>query len=179
MTWDIDPVHSNVGFTAKHMMVSSVRGRFGAVRGTIDLDPKSPETVRAEVEIDAASVDTAMAKRDDHLRSADFLDVERHPLISFRANGAHLLGGGRYRVDGEVTIRGVTKPITLDAELAGVYESARTGARVGISARGALDRKEFGLNWNQALEAGGWLVSDTVKFEIEVEAVRRAETMAA
>ncbi len=173
MKWDIDPAHSSVGFAVKHMMVSTVRGRFGAVRGTIDLDPAEPRKARADVAIDVSSIDTGMEKRDRHLRSADFFDAEQHPEISFRATGAHPLGGDRYRVSGDLTVRGVTRPLSLDAELVGIYESGRMGTRLGISATGALDRREFGLNWNQALEAGGWLVGDDVKLEIDVEAVKR------
>ena len=173
MNWQIDPAHSSVGFAVKHMTVSTVRGRFGAIRGTIDLDPAAPERARADVTIDASSVDTGMPVRDQHLRSADFFDAERHPQITFLATAAHPLGGARFRIDGELTIRGVTRPLTLDAELVGVYESGRLGTRVGISATGKLDRTEFGLSRNQALEAGGWLVSDTVKLEIEVRPSRR------
>ncbi len=179
MKWDIDSAHSSVHFAVKHMMVSTVRGRFGAVRGWIELDPAAPERARAEITIDAGSVDTGMPTRDQHLRSADFFDAERHAEITFRSTRVHRLGGERFRVDGEITIRGATRPIALDAELVGVYESGRMGTRLGISATGGIDRREFGLNWNQALEAGGVLVSDTVKLEIEVEAVRRAEAVAA
>ncbi len=179
MKWDIDSAHSGVHFAVKHMMVSTVRGRFGAVRGWIELDPVAPEGARAEITIDAGSVDTGVPTRDQHLRSADFFDAERHPEITFRTRRVHRLGGERFRVDGELTIRGATRPIALDTELVGVYESGRMGTRLGISATGSLDRKEFGLNWNQALEAGGVLVSDTVKLELEVEAVRATEAVAA
>jgi polyisoprenoid-binding protein YceI len=174
MQWTIDPVHTSVGFAVKHMMVSTVRGRFGAVRGSIDLDPAAPERSGAEIAIDAASVDTGMPTRDDHLRSADFFDAARFPEIEFRATRVHPLGGTRFRVDGDLTIRGTTHPIALEAELSGTW-----GDRVGISARGAIDRKDFGLLWNRAIEAGGVMVGDTVTLELEFEAVRRPETVAA
>lgn len=179
MRWDIDATHSSVGFAVRHMMVATVRGRFGGVSGSIELDPSSPETASALVRIDAASVDTGMPKRDDHLRSADFFDAATHPEIVFRARGAQRVGADRYRLDGDLTIRGTTRPISLDAELAGPFDGGKAGTRVGLSATGRIDRKDFGLNWNVALEAGGWLVSDQVRLEIELAAVRALESAAA
>lgn len=179
MKWVIDPVHSTIGFSAKHMMVSTVRGRFGAIGGDIELDPAAPDEAAAEITIDAASVDTGMPARDQHLRSVDFLDAEKYPEITFRTSKVHRLGGPRFRIEGDLTIRGVTRPIALDAELTDVYVDRTRGARIGISARGSIDRSDFGLRWNQALEAGGVLVSERVSLEVEIAAARAAEAVAA
>ncbi|HYY53775.1 MAG TPA: YceI family protein [Candidatus Dormibacteraeota bacterium] len=179
MKWEIDPVHSTIGFSAKHLMVSTVRGRFGAVRGTIDLDPADPERARGEVVVDAASVDTNMPMRDQHLRSADFLDAEKFPHLVYRISGVRRLGPERYRVEGDLTIRGVTRPIALDAELSDVFLDTRGRARIAVSATGSLDRTEFGLRWNQTLETGAVLVGDRVKIELEVTAAQAAEAIAA
>ena len=179
MRWDVDPVHSTIGFAVKHMMVATVHGRFGRVRGTLELDPAAPEDAKAELVIDAASVDTNMPRRDEHLRSADFFDARRFPEIPFRTTEVHALGGAKFRVDGELTIRDVTRPVTVDAELSGVYPDAKRGDRIGISFRSSIDRTDFGLGWNQALEAGGVLVGDIVRLEVELAAVRQAEALAA
>ncbi len=179
MTWDIDPAHSSITFSVRHMMVSTVRGRFGAFRGAIDLDPADPRKTVVRAAIDAATVDTAQAQRDGHLKSPDFLDVEKYPEIAFTSTKVEPAGDKTYRVVGDLTIRGVTKPVTLEAELLGYNESGQFGKRAGIAATTTIDRKDWGLNWNQALETGGLLVSDKVKIELDIQAVEKAAVAAA
>ena len=179
LRWEIDPVHTTIGFAVKHMMVSTVRGRFGSVRGAIELDPAAPEEASGEIVIDAASVDTNMPMRDNHLRSADFFDAATYPHLTYRVSGVHRLAADRFRVEGDLTVRDVTRPVTLDAELSEVYVDTQRGTRVGISATGSIDRTDFGLRWNQSLEAGGVLVGERVKLEVEIEAVQMAAAAAA
>jgi polyisoprenoid-binding protein YceI len=179
MRWEIDPVHSTVGFAVKHMMVSTVRGRFGTVRGEIDFDPQHPEQASGEIVIDAGTVDTNMPFRDQHLRSADFFDAEKYPALTYRITAIHRIGADHYRVDGDLTIRDVTRPVTLEAHLSDVYPDPKRGARIGVSAAGSIDRTDFGLRWNQNLETGGVLVSERVKIEVELAAVQAAVAAAA
>jgi polyisoprenoid-binding protein YceI len=174
-TWNIDPTHSLVEFSAKHMMITSVKGRFGEVRGTLTIDEARPERSVVDVEIAAAGIDTRVEQRDAHLRSADFLDVENHPSITFRSRrveGAATREGDEFRVVGDLTIRGTTREVTLDASYDGRGKDPWGGERVSFSARTKVDRRDFGLTWNQALEAGGILVGNDVRIEIEVQAVR-------
>jgi len=180
--WDIDPSHSDVQFTVRHMVVTKTRGRFTRWAGTIDLDEADPTRSSVSVRIEADSIDTGHADRDAHLRSADFLDVASHPTLEFRSTGIERLGDERHRIHGELTIRGVTRPVTLDAELGGIKADPWGSQRAGFSARTKIDRRDFGLTWNQALEAGGLLVGEKVDIELEVEAVRplqKADTPAA
>lgn len=177
-TWTLDPAHSQVEFTARHMMITKVRGRFGTVNGVVKVDEADYSNSRVEVEIGAASIDTREDDRDAHLRSADFLDVENHPTLTFRSTrveGLELEPGAEFRVVGDLTIRGTTKEVTLEA----VYEGRGTdpwgGERLGFSADTVIDRREFGLEWNQALEAGGILVGNEVKIHLEAQAVRQDE----
>ncbi|OLC56646.1 MAG: hypothetical protein AUH85_05670 [Chloroflexi bacterium 13_1_40CM_4_68_4] len=179
MKWEIDPVHSTIGFSAKHLMVSTVRGRFGGVRGEIDLDPEAPEKATAEIVIDAASVETGMPMRDNHLRSADFFEADRFPHLTYRVTKVHRLGSDRFRVEGDLTIRDVTRPVTLEAALSDLFVDTRRGTRIAISASGSIDRTDFGLRWNQTLETGGVVVSDRVKLELEITAVQLAAAVAA
>jgi polyisoprenoid-binding protein YceI len=171
-TWQIDPAHTLVEFSAKHMMFTTVKGRFTGVGGTIvdDLEDHSRSSV--EVEIDAASITTGDAQRDAHLLSPDFLDVEHYPSISFRATR---IEGTRhqFRLTGDLTIRGTTRPVTLEAELTGTGKNPWGKQVAGFTATGQINRKDFGLNWNVALEAGGLLVSDTVKISLDVQAVKQ------
>ncbi len=174
-TWNIDPTHSLVEFSAKHMMITTVKGRFGDVKGTLAIDEANPDRSSVEVEIAAASIDTRTEQRDAHLRSADFLDVETHPSIIFRSRrveGAANRPGDEFRVVGDLTIRGTTREVTLDASYDGRGRDPWGGERVSFSARTKVDRRDFGLTWNQALEAGGILVGNDIKIEIEVQAVR-------
>ena len=172
-SYEIDSAHSSVGFVARHLMVSKVRGHFSRFSGTIQVTD-APEQARVEATIDAASIDTGEPNRDAHLRSADFLDVEHFPTITFAGTGPVHKGGSRFSLPGELTIRGVTRPITLEAEYLGTASHPQMGTRIGLSATGEIDREEFGMTWNAALEAGGWVVSKTVRLELEAEAVQTA-----
>ncbi|HKO57504.1 MAG TPA: YceI family protein [Thermoanaerobaculia bacterium] len=175
-TWQIDPNHTSVEFAVKHMMFTTVRGRFKDVKGTVTADEDNPDRSRVEVEIGTASIDTGVADRDAHLRSADFLDVENHPTITFRSTrvqGAANREGDKFRLTGELTIRGKAMEITLDCEYGGTGTDPWGGTRAGASATGEIDRREWGLQWNQALETGGVLVANKVKIEVEVQAVKQ------
>jgi polyisoprenoid-binding protein YceI len=164
-TWAIDGSHSAASFSVKHLMVSKVRGRFGSVHGTIDI-AEDPAASSVEVTNDAG--------RDEHLRSADFFDVERFPVLSYRSTGVRHVKGSRWEVDGELTIREVTRPVTLDLELVGVEQDPWGGSRVGFEATTELDREEFGLTWNAALESGGVLVGKKVRIELDIQATYAA-----
>lgn len=172
-TWELDPAHTLVGFAAKHMVFTSVRGKFREVRGQVVIDERNPSRSSVEVEIGAASIDTGVEKRDAHLKSADFLDVENHPAITFRSTrveGATRQPGDRFKVRGELTIRGVTREVELAAEFGGVGKDPWGGERAGFSATTKIDRRDFGLTWNQVLETGGVLVSNEIVVEIEAQA---------
>ena len=176
-TWNIDPVHTLVEFSAKHMMITTVKGRFGDVRGVITVDPDRPEGSSVTVEIAAASLDTRTEQRDQHLRSADFLDVENHPLITFRSRrveGLQLAEGTEFRIAGDLTIRGVTREILLDATFEGRGRDPWGNERVSFSATTKVDRREFGLTWNAALETGGVLVGNEIKIHVEAQAIGAA-----
>ena len=171
-TWKIDPAHTLVEFSIKHMMFTTVKGRFTGVQGTLQLDEANPSRSSVEAEIDAASIDTGDQRRDDHLRSAEFLDVEHYPTISFKSARVELLDREHARVTGNLTIHGVTREVALDTELAGQGTTPFGTHVVGFEARTTINRKDFGLTWNVSLEAGGVLVGDTMKVEINVEAIR-------
>ncbi len=175
-TWNLDPAHTTVEFSVKHMMFTTVRGRFKDVSGTIALDPDDPDASHVEVEIEAASIDTGVEDRDKHLRSADFLDVENHTEITFRSrrvDGAAREEGDEFQLVGDLTIRGTTREVTLDCTFQGVGKDPWGGERAGFNARTKVDRRDFGLTWNQALEAGGVLVGNDVKIEIDAQAVKQ------
>jgi polyisoprenoid-binding protein YceI len=177
--WNLDTVHSGINFTVRHMVVSKVRGRFAKFTGTVALDESDITRSSVEATIDVSSIDTGTAQRDDHLRSADFFDVERFPEIRFLSTRIEKVSGDRYRLTGELTIHGVTRSIALETEYGGRGKDPWGNERVGFTAKGAIDRKDFGLVWNQALETGGVLVSDRVELELEVQAVRAAAQKAA
>jgi polyisoprenoid-binding protein YceI len=172
--WDIDSSHSSVGFTVRHMVFAKVHGRFAKFAGTIELDREKPERSSVAVTIDAKSIDTHDEKRDAHLRSPDFFDVEQAPELSFRSTGVRPGKGASFQVVGDLTIRGVTRPVTLEAESLGEGKDPWGNARTGFTARASINRLDYGLKWNQVLEAGGVLVADRVDLELDVEAVRRA-----
>ncbi len=171
MSWTIDKVHTHVGFSAKHMMVSTVRGQFREYRGTVRLDPKDFTRSSFEGEIDVASIDTGVADRDNHLRSNDFFDAPNHPKIAFKSTRIERKDDGEFLVHGDITIRGVTKPITLDVEFLGTSKNPYGKTVAGLSAHGTLNRKDFGVSFNALLETGGVAVSEKVKLEVELEAV--------
>lgn len=174
-TWKIDPAHTSVEFAVKHMMFTTVRGRFKEVEGTIEADEDNPDQSRVSVEMSAASIDTGNTDRDTHLRSADFLDVENHPKITFkskRVEGAAKKEGDHFKLIGDLTIRGTTLEVTLECEYEGTGKDPWGGIRSGAGAVAKIDRREWGLRWNQALETGGILVANEVKIEVEVQAVK-------
>ena len=181
--WTIDPTHAEVGFSVRHMMIATVRGRFGAVTGSVIVDEQNPQNSKVDVTIDARSVDTRQEMRDNHLRSPDFFDVEQFPALHFVSK--RIDGDPRkrdFRVIGDLTIRGVKREVELKATLEGEGKDPWGNERAGFSASGKLNRTDFGLHWNQALETGGVLVSDEVKLAIDVELVKQAgvaETVAA
>jgi polyisoprenoid-binding protein YceI len=172
--WDIDPGHSSVEFVARHLF-SRVRGRFTEFGGTIEVRPDLAQS-RAVVTIQAQSIDTNHEERDEHLRNADFLDVERFPTLAFRSSGVRGLDGeGTVRLAGDLTIRDVTRPVSLDIEYLGWSDDPWGGKRAGFSARTEIDRDDFGASWNVVLETGGLLVGKRVLVEAEIEAVLRNE----
>ena len=176
-TWQVDPAHSSVGFRAKHLMIATVKGRFTDVAGTFEA--RDDGTLEASGTIQAASIDTDEPKRDEHLRSADFFEAARYPEISFVSTEMTPTGDTGFHVVGELTIRGITKPVELTGSVEGVGRDPWGNDRVGLELRGELDRSEFGLTWNQALETGGVLVGDRIKLEIELSAVKPAASAAA
>jgi len=169
-TWTIDAAHTSVTFAVKYMMLSTVRGTFADVEGTIEFDEEHPERSSVVTHIGTASINTGAAQRDAHLRSTDFFDVERYPTITFRSTTIEPRGD-RWAIHGELTIRDVTRPGVLDAGFLGVVPGMQGGRRAGIVAATRIDRQEFGLTWNVALEAGGWLVGDAITIELDVSAV--------
>lgn len=170
-SWKLDPSHSSVEFSAKHMMFTTVKGRFGEVDGTISVSGESPESASVNVTMKAASIDTRTEQRDTHLRSADFLDVENYPDVTFKST--KITGSkDRFTIAGELTIRGTTKPVSLDVTYEGKGIDPWGGERLGFSADTKIDRREFGLTWNQALEAGGVLVSNDIKIHVDAQLVR-------
>lgn len=171
-TYQLDASHSHVGFKVRHLMVSKVRGVFHDVAGTVVIG-ENPRDSSLEVTIGVASVDTGDEQRDGHLRSADFFDAESFPTLTYRSTGVTPAGRGRYAVDGELTIKGVTRPVPLEIAFDGAAGDPWGGTRIGFSGTAGLDREDFGLTWNQALETGGVLVGKTVEIEIEAEAVKQ------
>lgn len=169
--WKLDPAHSIVEFSAKHLMITTVKGRITDIEGTIYTDEKDLKNSSVEATLKAVSLDTRTEQRDQHLRSADFLDVEKFPEIRFRST--KIQGDKQnFKLTGDLTIRDVTMPITLDVEFEGETKDPWGGQRVGFSANGKIDRREFGLTWNQALEAGGVVVGNDIKISLEVQAVK-------
>jgi polyisoprenoid-binding protein YceI len=169
-TWTIDEAHTSVGFTARHLMITKVRGRFGKVEGHVTIGEDRLDS-SVEATIDMASIDTGDAGRDEHLRSADFFDVEQHPTMSFRSTGVRA-DGGDHVLTGDLTIKGVTRPVELELEFDGVSGDPWGGTRAGFTAEADVDRKDWGLEWNVALESGGVLVSDKIKLHLDVELVK-------
>jgi len=172
-TFALDRSHTEVGFVARHLMVSKVRGRFTDFEGTIVV-ADDPSASSVEVTIQAASVNTSDENRDNHVRNNDFLSVEEFPTLSFRSTKVELKPRGDWKVYGDLTVRGVTRPVVLDVEFEGVIQDPWGNQRLGFTASGEIDRNDFGVSFNAALETGGFVVSPKVKLEIEAEAVRQA-----
>ena len=171
-TWHIDAAHSSADFAVRHMMISKVKGTFRVTEGAVVVPDGSSVPTSVEATIDAASISTREADRDNHLRSADFLDVEKFPLMTFRSNHIAPKGGSAFTIEGELTLHGVTKALQLDAEFEGEGTDPWGNARVAYSARTKINRKDYGLGWNQVLETGGILVGDEIEISLAVEAVR-------
>lgn len=178
-TWQIDPAHSAVNLSVRHMVVSKVRGKFNKWSATLDLDTSDLSRSSVEVTIDAASIDTGVADRDAHLRSPDFLDVAASPALTFKSCRIEVLSPASLRIVGDLTIRGQTREVPLEVEYGGLAKDPWGNQRAGFLATAHLSRKEFGLTWNQALETGGVLVSDRVDVEIELQAIQQAASKAA
>lgn len=168
MAWEIDPSHSHVNFSVKHMMFSTVRGSFKVFSGKLHIDEQNPAASWVEAQADTASVDTSDANRDGHLRSADFFDAEQFPVLSFKSTNVERAGDG-YKVTGDLTIHGVTKSVVFDAEYLGQGKNPYGVNVAGLSATTKINRRDFGLTWSAALETGGVLVGDDVKIEIDLE----------
>lgn len=173
-TWTLDPAHTLVEFAAKHLMITTVKGRFTDVSGTIHMDEADPAASSVEAVIKAASIDTRTDQRDAHLKSADFLEVERYPEIRFKSTRVERVGDAHYRVNGNLTIHGVTKTVALDVHDEGRTRDPWGGERAGFSATTRIDRRDFGLTWNQVVETGGVVVSNEIRITLEVEATKTA-----
>jgi polyisoprenoid-binding protein YceI len=173
-TWSIDTGHSAIHFGVRHMMFTKTRGRFTRWTGELRLEPADLTSSSVEVTIDAASIDTGDQQRDAHLRSPDFLEAEKFPTLVFRSTKVDDLGDGKLRVSGDLTIRGVTRPVVLDTEYAGRVKDPWGNHRAGFTAKTSIDRSDFGLRWNMPLEGGGLVVGNKVEIELEVEAVAAA-----
>lgn len=169
-TWTLDPAHTVIGASVRHLMAAKVRGQFKAFSGTISMGD-TPEESSVQVSIDAASIDTGVEDRDNHLRSADFLDVENHPTLEFVSTEVRR-SGDNYEMEGELTMRGVTRPVTLDVSYLGLMTDPWGNDKALFSASGTINREDWGLTWNQALEAGGWLVGKNIDIELEVQAAK-------
>jgi polyisoprenoid-binding protein YceI len=173
-TWNIDPSHSHVEFSVRHLMISTVKGRFAEVSGRVITDDADPARGQVDVTINVASIDTREPQRDAHLRSADFFDAENYPTLTFRSTRIAKASGGDLTVTGDLTIRGTTHEVVLEVTSEGRGKDPWGGERAGYSAKGKIKRSEFGLTWNQALETGGVVVGDDIKISIDVELLKQA-----
>lgn len=173
MSWEIDPSHSEATFSIKYAMITTVRGQFKVLRGKLEIDEAHPENSSVEAEVEASSIDTRDAHRDAHLRAPDFFDAETYPLITFKSTKVEHTGGENYRVLGVLDMHGVQKEVVFDAEYAGQGKDPFGNTRAGLAAKTTINRKDFGLSWNAALETGGVLVSENVKIEIDLSAINK------
>jgi polyisoprenoid-binding protein YceI len=170
-TYTIDPVHSQIGFTVRHMMFAKVRGQFDKWSGVLSYDEADPKKSKVYVEVETASIDTRDEKRDGHLRSPDFFQSDEFPKMTFEGKRIEAAGAGQYQLTGDLTIRDVTREVTLDVEQTGSGKDPWGNQRLGFRATGAINRGEWGLKWNQALEAGAVLVSDKVDIDVEMQVI--------
>jgi polyisoprenoid-binding protein YceI len=175
MAWAIDSAHSEIGFSVRHMMISTVRGRFEKFSGTINFDEAAPANTTVDVQIEAASVNTKEAQRDGHLKSPDFFDAEKYPYMTFKSKQVKVVDRQHAKLTGDLTIRDVTKEAVLDVEYAGQAKSPWGTTSAGFSAQTKINREDWGLTYNQALETGGVLVGKDINISIEVEIVRQPE----
>jgi polyisoprenoid-binding protein YceI len=172
-TWTIDPAHSQVEFAVRHLMITKVRGRFAGVKGTLVTDEADPAKAQVEVVIDVNSIDTREPQRDAHLKSADFFDVETYPTITFKSTRVTDVRGDRFTLVGDLTIHGVTREVALDVTSEGRAKDPWGGERAGYSAATRINRRDFGLAWNQALETGGFVVGDEITISLDLELLRQ------
>lgn len=179
MSWKIDSTHTRALFSVRHMMISNVHGQFEKMEGTVDFNPADPASTLVDVRLDAASITTREAKRDDHLRSPDFLDAEHYPYLHFKSTSIELIDKEHARLTGDLTIRDVTRPLTLNVEYNGTNKNPWGMTAAGFSASGKINRHDWGLDWNVALETGGWLVGDTININVELEIIQQPETVPA
>ena len=177
--WNIDGTHSGVNFSVRHMVFAKVHNRFGKSGGSLDLNPADLAKSSVDIQIDAASIDTGTPDRDNHLRSPDFFDVAKYPQLTFKSRRVERKGDTEYKVTGDLTIRDITREVVLDVEFGGTGKDPWGNQRLGFTASARIDRKEFGLKWNQVLEAGGVLVGEKIDIEIELQAVAKAESKVA
>ncbi len=179
MAWQIDATHSQVIFSVKHMMISTVKGQFDVLGGKLEIDEQHPENSWVEAEVDVASINTRDPNRDGHLRSPDFFDAEKYPKITFKSTEVEPTGDNEYRIKGNLTMHGVTKEVVFNAEYSGQVKDLFSGKqRAALTVKATINRKDFGLNWNKALESGGVLVGDKINLEIDLAAVQIGETVA-
>jgi Uncharacterized conserved protein len=176
--YTIDPVHSTIGFTVRHAMVTNIRGSFGEHEGKLKLDGTDPANSSASIDVKIASVDTGIADRDGHLVSGDFFEAEKYPLMTFRSTKAEQLGDDTYRITGDLTIKDVTRPLSIDLEFNGSATDPFGNQRVGFEGRAEILRSDWGLTYNAALETGGVLVGDKVKLNFDISAIKDAEPAA-
>jgi polyisoprenoid-binding protein YceI len=176
--WQLDTVHSSVSFSVRHLMISKVHGSFKTWTGTLETDDANLANSKVQVSIDAASIDTREPQRDDDLRSVNFLDVANHPKLTFESTGVQQVNSEHFKVTGNLTIRGVSKSVTLDTEFFGRQKDPWGGERAGFAAKTSIDRKEFGLTFNIPLDGGGFVVGDKVDIALDVEAVKDASMTA-
>jgi polyisoprenoid-binding protein YceI len=175
MAWQIDPAHSEITFAVRHMMISTVRGRLEKFTGMVNFDEKNPAATTVDVQIEAASINTKEAQRDGHLRSPDFLEADKYPYLTFKSTRVEVLDDRRAKLHGDLTIRNITKPVALNVEYSGMAKSPWGTYSAGFSAQTKINRKDWNLTWNQALETGGVLVGDEVTILIELEIVKLLE----
>ncbi|MFD7713338.1 YceI family protein [Streptomyces sp. NPDC059785] len=173
--YTIDPAHSTFGFVARHAMVTNVKGSFKEFEGNLHLDGSDPAKSTVAIDVRMDSIDTGSADRDGHLKSADFFKTDEHPTMSFRATSIEALGGDDYRVTGDLSIMGTTKPLAIDLEFNGAAKDPFGNERVGFEGKSELLRSEWGLTWNAALETGGVLVSDKIKLNFDISAIKKAD----
>ena len=174
-TWDIDTAHSSAQFSVKHLMVSTVRGDFGKTTGTIEFDGKNVAGIKVNATIDATTINTRNEGRDKHLKSADFFDVEKFPTITFTSKSVAAAGAGKFKVTGDLTMRGVTKQVVLDVEgPSAEIKGTRGETRIGATATTTINRQDFGVSWSRALDSGGVVVSDQVQITIDLELIKKA-----
>jgi polyisoprenoid-binding protein YceI len=169
-TWKLDPAHTDITFSAKHMMITTVRGTFGDVDGTLEIDEQDTASAHGEIRVQTASLSTGFGARDTHLRSADFFDVEKYPEVIVRFDGVEQVKDDQYKVNADLTIRDVTKPVAFDVEYVGETKNFQGTRHIAFTAKATLNREDWGLNWNMALETGGWLVGKDIKLVVEVVA---------